>query len=333
MTAGRQDAGYALKLQRLDWNDLFANRGMGAMIEAMRDEWKEEYDFVFIDSRTGFTDAGGVCTVQLPDVVVAVFTANAQSLDGACLAVERAQVGRQLLEYDRSSLIVLPLLSRFDGRAEVDDARAWVDRVARRVAPFYESWLSTGTPYRQVVERTKVPHVPKFSFGERLPVTVESVTDPDTMAFAYSLSAEILSAQFNEVERLILGTLPAYDLASSQRDLDEVYADLERRLEALPRSSTVLVAEAGAAGVAATVYGFYVATRSAALLAVGTAIGTAAVTFGWEAYRLSRERRAQVRRMGNRMREARVLHAHSPERQRTTLEALSQELASLEDGT
>jgi len=39
-------------------------------------------DYVFIDSRTGITDTGYICTRQLPDIVVLLFSLNNQNRDG-----------------------------------------------------------------------------------------------------------------------------------------------------------------------------------------------------------------------------------------------------------
>ena len=45
-------------------------------------------DYVLIDSRTGHTDVGGICTRQLPDSVVVLFFPNAQNLRGLRKIVE-----------------------------------------------------------------------------------------------------------------------------------------------------------------------------------------------------------------------------------------------------
>jgi hypothetical protein len=65
--------------------------------------------FVLIDRRTGLSDAGGVWTIQMPDIVVALFTAARQSLYGARDVMRLAQSARQRLAYDRrSSMSCLP---------------------------------------------------------------------------------------------------------------------------------------------------------------------------------------------------------------------------------
>src|SRR5262249_54986087 len=71
LSAGRADSNYVSRLGSIDWNELFENHGFGDTLETMRSEWIAAYDFVLVDSRTGFTDVGGICTIHLPDVLVA----------------------------------------------------------------------------------------------------------------------------------------------------------------------------------------------------------------------------------------------------------------------
>src|SRR5918911_1633270 len=118
LTSGRQDKSYASRVLRFDWNKFFTNSDGGNIIETLRDDWKEEFDVTLIDSRTGITDAGGICTIQLPDILVPVFTTNEQSLQGSKDVVLRAQLARQKLAFDRMPLLVFPLPSRFEGLAE-----------------------------------------------------------------------------------------------------------------------------------------------------------------------------------------------------------------------
>ena len=63
--------------------DFYEEKNGGYIIEELRNEWRSEFDFVLVDSRTGVTDIGGICTIQLPDILVLVFTATWQSLNGA----------------------------------------------------------------------------------------------------------------------------------------------------------------------------------------------------------------------------------------------------------
>lgn len=94
MPAGVDDEGYADRLYRIDWNQLYAERQGFLLMENLRAAWQEAgYDYVLIDSRTGHTDVGGICTRQLPDAVVAVFFPNEQNLVGLRRIVEGVRTG------------------------------------------------------------------------------------------------------------------------------------------------------------------------------------------------------------------------------------------------
>ncbi len=62
LTAGRRDADYYQNVTNLDIRRLYAERDGGHFLEQIRDRWKRDYDFILIDSRTGVTDIGGICT-------------------------------------------------------------------------------------------------------------------------------------------------------------------------------------------------------------------------------------------------------------------------------
>src|SRR5579871_5703166 len=79
MKAGQQNATYVQRMQTLNWDTLYNEHNLGNFLERIRDDWKQSLDFILIDSRTGITDIGGICTVQLPDLLVLLLTANNQA--------------------------------------------------------------------------------------------------------------------------------------------------------------------------------------------------------------------------------------------------------------
>jgi tetratricopeptide (TPR) repeat protein len=75
---------YAEAVQSFDWTDFYASFAGEFYFEWMRSQLlkPELADLVLIDSRTGVTEMGGVCTRQLADVVVSVCAPNVQNLAG-----------------------------------------------------------------------------------------------------------------------------------------------------------------------------------------------------------------------------------------------------------
>jgi MinD-like ATPase involved in chromosome partitioning or flagellar assembly len=84
MPAGRRDATYQSALAKIDWIRLYRDEDGFLLLEDTKAQWEQEFkpDYVLIDSRTGHTDVKGICTRQLPDVVVVLFFPNEQNLVG-----------------------------------------------------------------------------------------------------------------------------------------------------------------------------------------------------------------------------------------------------------
>lgn len=83
MPAGKRDAHYASRFTSIDWQSLYADHQGYLMFEDLKEQWKEQqFDYVLIDSRTGHTDVGGICTRHLPNSVVIMFFPNDQNLIG-----------------------------------------------------------------------------------------------------------------------------------------------------------------------------------------------------------------------------------------------------------
>ena len=83
MPSGRKET-YAASFNQLDWGELYEKHDGYLLLEDLKAQWKRivRPDYVLIDSRTGYTDTGGICTRQLPDSVVVLFFPNEQNLRG-----------------------------------------------------------------------------------------------------------------------------------------------------------------------------------------------------------------------------------------------------------
>ena len=79
------DTEYAARLSTLDFEAMFAPEGEGpAFFDRVAGLLDRDlgYQHVIIDSRTGYTDLGAVCTIGLPDAVVLVAGVSEQNLHG-----------------------------------------------------------------------------------------------------------------------------------------------------------------------------------------------------------------------------------------------------------
>jgi MinD-like ATPase involved in chromosome partitioning or flagellar assembly len=193
ITAGTPGTDLATRIQAIDWRDLYDNQAFGAYVETMRCEWKEAYDLVLVDCRTGITDIGGICTVHLPDILVAVFTANQQNLGGVKHVIEMAEARRSKLPLSRAGLLTLPVPARFDARGQDELAKEWLRRIADELDSLYESWLDAEVSPRQFLDVSRIPYFSVWTFGERLAVLEERDNDPECISYHFATIAALLA--------------------------------------------------------------------------------------------------------------------------------------------
>jgi MinD-like ATPase involved in chromosome partitioning or flagellar assembly len=261
MTCGRRDNGYPSRVLGFRWDEFFERQSGGDFFERLRTKWLSDFDFVLIDSRTGLTDAGGICTVQLPDILVSLFTTTEQSNQGARDVVIRAQAARQELAYDRSPLVVLPLPSRFDGRTEFEKSREWLSKFADVHGSFFGDWLPKQYQPIQMLERVKIPYVPYFSFGENMPVLTHGISDPESIGFSLDLAARLIASRFGSVDGVLSGD------ASHDTIEKLALSDAVARAKVVKEHAARTLARYE---LKASTYGYY--ARLAALVSLGAAM-------------------------------------------------------------
>ena len=202
LPAGREDDEYVRQAQELDWAALYDRHGLGAFLERCRDRWRADYDMVLVDSRTGITDIGGICTAQLPDVLVMLFTANDQSLAGTLDVARRARAAHDRLPYDRPGLMIVPVPSRFDADEEYERSELWRDRFATELVPLLSNWAHRDVPVRKLVDHLVIPYRSFWSFGEDLPAVVEPAPSADKIGYWLETLAALVAHRLDRTSLL-----------------------------------------------------------------------------------------------------------------------------------
>jgi formylglycine-generating enzyme required for sulfatase activity/cellulose biosynthesis protein BcsQ len=113
VSAGKQDAAYPVRVNSFDWRDFYERLGGGILLEIVKKNLREVYDFILIDSRTGASDTSGICTIQMPDELVVCFTLNRQSIYGASSAAHSAYKTRHTASGE-PTLKIWPVPTRVD---------------------------------------------------------------------------------------------------------------------------------------------------------------------------------------------------------------------------
>ncbi|MBI4609355.1 MAG: AAA family ATPase, partial [Candidatus Rokubacteria bacterium] len=93
------------------------------------------FDYVVIDSRTGLTDIGGVCTRLLPDLVVLFLGLGEQGLDGIKQVLD--QVGQETLYGDRLEVRLVAAMLPEGEEALLEERLIHVEHVLGRRPDFF----------------------------------------------------------------------------------------------------------------------------------------------------------------------------------------------------
>lgn len=183
---------YISTLGIFNWRDFYSKYRGFEILEKLRINIKNNYDFVLIDSRTGLTDSSGICTIFMPDLIIPLFTANHQSIDGVKEMLEISKRKRKLIFYARMSLLIFPIPSRFGTRSEYDISQYWLDQFEIAFGKYYREWLPNDQNIRLLLEQIKLPHIDYLSFGERLAVLEQSINDPESIGYQYDKITKII---------------------------------------------------------------------------------------------------------------------------------------------
>lgn len=192
MGPGRLDGAYARRVAELSW-ERFYEREHGALVmNRLRDDLLERADYVLLDSRTGVTDVGTVCTWYLPDVVVALFALHDQGINGTALfaraLAERMAEGPSRL---RRVILVPARVEEADG----DLVTQWVKRSRERFKGLPDTLRMLddrdGTAFRVPYDRT-------VAYGEN--IVVQSAPE-GKLAVAYQfLTDELMGRPVGAVD-------------------------------------------------------------------------------------------------------------------------------------
>jgi tetratricopeptide (TPR) repeat protein/CO dehydrogenase nickel-insertion accessory protein CooC1 len=184
LLAGRLDEGYSDRLRGFDWLPFYRFNAGASAIETLRRQLAGRADMVLVDSRTGVTDAGGICTVQMPDGVVLMTGANEQSFAG----IER--VGRAIVKGDRDRPgRGQPKVWVAVGRVP-ESGEDWFDHYGPRFEAGYKAGLWAKSDHPRGLRSYRLPHVSRWGFGEHI-VDMRPEND-DPLAMAYGVLGDEL---------------------------------------------------------------------------------------------------------------------------------------------
>jgi len=190
LAAGRLDRGYANRVNEFNWEEFYSKWHGFGFIEYLKEQLRKQADIIIIDSRTGVTDIGGICTLQLPDAVVLLFALNEQNIAGAesvaeSIMLRATEVGKR---EKPPALILRP--SRVDKFSEEDKKIKFEEMAAKRLGIYLPS--SNSEDALVFMKKKSIPYIASYSFGET-PLAVQKDPYGDLASAFDDVSASILS--------------------------------------------------------------------------------------------------------------------------------------------
>jgi tetratricopeptide (TPR) repeat protein len=212
LKAGSFDDEYSKRVSSFQWDRLFSV--VPWVMRAFAARLAETYQFVLIDSRTGFTDISGICTALIPNKLVVVFTPNHQNMLGAVDQVRLATTYRAQSD-DLRPLGVFPLVSRIEiAERELHERWRYGDISANSLyqlplfelppieeftgyQPMFESLFKEiyGLPECDLEEyfnEIQIQHIPRYAYGEEIAVLIEKREDRLSLSRSYEGFAQRL---------------------------------------------------------------------------------------------------------------------------------------------
>ena len=158
-------ASYAEAVQDFDWLEFLAAYSGRDYLEWFRQKLLSIADVVLIDSRTGVTEMGGVCTRQMADAVISFCAPNFQNLAGVATVVSSLDTeSARKARYDRD-LQVLVIPTRID-RSE----SGLLDLFSKQ----FGATMERDSFVPEVLRRSdrplwnmRIPYIPKYNYREQ----------------------------------------------------------------------------------------------------------------------------------------------------------------------
>ncbi len=205
VASGKYDDKYLKDINDFDWYQFYESYDGKYYIEHLKEQLNSlDYDYVFIDSRTGLNDYSGICNIQMPDVNVIVVAPSLQNFDGA-LEVVNSIRNSPYVQSKSQKPIVLPVLSRLD--MTDNESGRWFGLFRRRFKEHIVDFAKNvgqgldipnyaeETIVKEYIENTLLAYKSKISYGETL-LFSDDTTDIENTT---------LEKQFEEIGKLIEG--------------------------------------------------------------------------------------------------------------------------------
>ena len=234
--AGLYDKSFNKRINSFDWFAFFNQLNGINYIESIKDKINSfDYDYVFIDSRTGVTDYSGITNVQMPEVNIIVTISNHQNFDGSLKIINGIENSPYIKNGFRKA-IVFPILSKIDMQLEFKSSE-WQNKFIKQFddkVKILRDYLGN-IDFSKLIENTRLEYVKDVSFEETI-LFSETNVPFGNLSKSYINIANNLQVIKNKIENpdfikdLIIAYLSRRDSAKRQEIDDLVINKLSNSL-------------------------------------------------------------------------------------------------------
>ena len=202
---------YAAAVQDFDWTEFYATYGGREYFSWFRHQLRAIADVVLIDSRTGVTEMGGVCTRHIPDAVVGFCAPNFQNMDGVVRVVSGLNKDDVRLARGERAIQALIIPTRIDNSES--------DRLYEFSVSFDEKVEQAGIVPKFLREASRplwnlqVPYIPRYNYREERVIGLDTrQPDPATQRLidAYrkiSVHLAVLAPENSRIREVFAGEI------------------------------------------------------------------------------------------------------------------------------
>lgn len=188
--AGSFDGNYSTRVKDLNFADLYYNYPW--LFKSFSLFLSSYYQYILIDSRTGDTDIGGICTSIMPEKLVIVFNTNIQNYLGI------KDILTKVIKYRRNSddlrpLSIFPLPSRIETsepefhelwrRGNIKKGMFGYQEIFENI--FKDIYKLDKCDLNNYFDDVQIQHIPRYSYGEEIAVLQEKDDDRLSISRSY----------------------------------------------------------------------------------------------------------------------------------------------------
>lgn len=203
--AGKFDSNYSKKLGAINWLDIY--KKAPAFFRTFAYCLEKDYDYIFVDARTGLADTSGICTMLMPQKLILVFALNNQNINGV------VDVAGQAIDYrfdsnDYRRLDIYPLPSRIENSAN-PHLQKWIDNYKGKFEIlFKEKYKLDECRLSPYFDRSFIQYYAIHAYGENIPALYESAA-----------SSNFITYNYNNFLTVLKKNIPSWEVISVEEEL------------------------------------------------------------------------------------------------------------------